>query len=660
MKNLSLSILLLLLIVGCGDKTEVITQGSENNGDIRSLIKTADSIREAYSSGRILSLSSERDRNSFDNSLSDARNALILFANQTNDKLAVEVGYRALKEREQVFLSRNDNALIDSFYQSLAERVSATADRLGMHLGDLDWRLYVNYFSNSTPVPFAVRSSSSNWSTGISLDESYIRVQGPRNKAWLITPELDLRNIKNPSFRITHQTRADKNDRQGDAFNRELINQKVFKAYVSTNYKDGQDPESAEWTEVSLGQMPSSTDFHTLDSAKVNLENFRSKNTSIAFVFDADTRVVGSHYISWQISRFELFGNGTQPTITPRSGTLFEHLFTTSTTDPYQQARLSVDSPEWTPFVLGGSYRIVKMRSNGKNAETWLLSPKYVFTNQQDLKFTVKETFLNPSLENMEILISKNYQGGDPTLADWQPLEREPLGTVTPGNRITVTSGPFDLSDNQNSSAVIGFRYTAKAELNNEWDLEAVTFIGKGSRVGSQNYNLDFMTPGDTTPDDAPAFKEFIFQNGDEGFTNEKPDATAADWTLKTRNGQQYFEVSGHQGSKIGQTKLISPEINREGKKLSLQIKQAVNFYPIEQQDKKLIRVYLQYNDQEQEIVFEQRPAGNNWTVIDSEKLDLELPAEVEKFKIVLEYNGIDGIFPNWNVHSLVLFAEDL
>ncbi len=660
MKNLRLSFLLLLVLVGCGDKTEVITQGSENNSEIRSLIQTADSIREAYSSGRILSLSSERDRNSFNNSLSDARNALILFANQSDDRLAVEVGFRALKEREQVFLSRNDNAVIDGFYKSLAEKVSATADRLGINLGNLDWRLYVNYFSNSTPAPFAVTSSSSNWSTGISLDESYIRVQGPRNKAWLISPKLDLRKIKNPSFRINHQTRADKNDRQGDVFNRELINQKVFKAYVSTNYKDGQEPESADWTEVSLGKMPSSTDFHTVDSSKVSLEKFKSENTSIALVFDADTRVIGSHYITWQISRFEIFGNGPQPAINPRSGTLLEQLFTTSTTNPYQQARLTADASIWTPFVLGGSYRIVKMRSNGKNGESWLLSPRYQFSNQEDLKLTVKETFLNPSLENMEIMISRNYQGGDPTLAEWQSLERAPLDPVAPGTRVTVTSGPFDLSDYLNTTVVIGFRYTGKAELNNEWDLEAVTFLGKGARINSQNYNLDFVTPGDAPSDTGAPFKEFIFQNGSQGFTTDKPDATAADWLLKARNGQQYYEVSGHQGSKVGKSRLVSPEITADGKKLSLQIKQALNFYPIDQQEKKLIRVLLQYNDQEQELNFEQKPAGNNWTVIDSEKLSLELPSDVESFKIVLEYNGIEGVFPNWNVHSLVLFAEDL
>lgn len=656
MKLWILLLLSLFHLSACSDSDQITS--SQESLAYRDVLNQADSLQEALAEGRLLRASSQRDRQSFENSLKEARYALILLGQNPNDPFAVQLGVRALREREQVLMARNDQAVVDDFYRRLAEIVTDAAARTGVDVEAVDWRMYATNFSGDI-APFGLHSTSSNWATGVSLDETYISVRGPSNKAWLLTPSFDLRETEKPSFRIAHQTRVDRNDRFGDAFNRVLINQTAFKAYVSTDYENG-DPEKATWTRVSLGQMPASVDFHTVESPKIDLTPFKSEKTTIAFVFDADPKVIGSHYLTWLLYRFELFGRGKLVNLTPRASVLYEHSFTRSDLTPYQQLAILEGSPAWEPFGFNNNFRFAKIGSNNKEGETWLFSPIIRLRSEELLSLIVKETVLKPKFENKQILISANYRGGDPRLADWVEVPRTNLPTIDPAVWTDLSTGPFDLERFRNQEVVIAFRYTTAQEDSHVWEIETINITGLGERLQSRPLTLEWTPDWYQDPSDREDVLSFFdFSKDLQGFETQVVEGDPATWGQTTRANQTYLVISGHQGQKRGRTRFISPEVELlADQKNYFEIKQAINFYPSEHHQKGLVRILLLDGDNEIPLELERRPMGDNWNVIESERYTLPEQLKGKTIRVALEYAGVDDIFPNWNVHWIKLSTD--
>jgi hypothetical protein len=647
-----------LLMMGCSENSEIVSEFSLEH---RELLLQADNLQEAFAERRILSLSSNRDKIGFENSLKEARYALILLAQNPNDAFAVQLGYRAIKELELIVINRADQPIIDQFYRQLGSVISEAAARLGIDLGQLDWRLYSTNFSN-TIAPWGVTSSSSNWDTGVSQDESYISVRGPSNKAWLLSPTFDLTGIANPSIRIVHQTRIDRNDRMGDAFNRVLINQETFRAFITTDYNE-EDPNTIEWKPLDLGAMPSSVDFHTVESPKIDLSEWSGQKVTIAFVLDADPRVIGSHYITWQISTFELYGQGEMRPFIPRASALYEHSFTRSTLLPYKQLSLKEFGAQFEPFAFGANFRLAKIGTNGNETDTWFFSPVLDIGEQELLKLTIKETVLNPQYEKMEILISKDYTGGDPLAATWIPLER--INPVMPdaGARANIVSGPFDMAPYLGQKVVLGFRFKAQASDNIVWDLETISLIGIGPRISTNVLNLtyepDWMA---NRPDPIPVenlVSFFDFSVDFQGFTPQVIAGDPAEWMTNTRGDSTYVLISGHRPPKEGRTRFISPEFSLPAEGAFLQIKQALNFYGDQFHDRDLIRMQLHCQDQEIKIELNRRPMGVNWTVIESELYPVPEQCLDKTIRFSFEYASGNEVFPNWNIYWAKFFGID-
>lgn len=642
-------------IISCSDNTEIITESSTQ---YRELISKADGLQEAFTERRILSQSSGRDKIGFENSLKEARYALILLSQNPNNSFAVQLGYRAIKELDLIVISRADQPLVDQFYRELGTVISEAASRLGIDLGTLDWRLYSTNFSAGI-APWGVFSSASNWETGVSLDESYISVRGPNNKAWLLSPSFDFTGISNPSIRIVHQTRVDRNDRMGDAFNRVLINQEVFRAFITTNYNE-EDPNTIEWKPLDLGAMPSSVDFHTVESPKIDLSAYADQKVTIAFVLNADPRVIGNHFITWQISTFELYGQGEMRPFTPRASVLYEHSFTRNTLLPYKQLQILENGAQFVPFAFGANFRLAKIGTNGNATDTWLFSPALTIANQDLLKLTIKETVLNPQYDKMELLISKNFTGGNPEEADWTPLERVNPPTPANGTRANIVSGPFDMTEYLNQKIVLAARFKAEPADDIVWDIETISLIGIGPRIAATEYNITFQPNWANRPDPIPAenlIAFYQFESDLQGFSVETLSGDPAAWLNTTRNNNSYIQISGHRPPKEGRTRLKSPAFEVPLAGAQLQIKQALNFYPDQFHDRDLIRLQMHCADSEIKIELNQRPMGNNWTVVESEIYTIPAVCLGQSAQLSFEYASGNEVFPNWNIYWAKIFA---
>jgi|GEM_PF-5372551 hypothetical protein len=643
-----LLICITLIAVGCSKNTEVLNSQSLPK-EYSKLINEADQLNLALEQGRILSLSSERDRRGFKTSLKEARYSLLLLARNPVDKLGIQLGHRALKEKERFIFGRGDINLIDQFYVKLGEVVQKSAKLAGVNLGNLDWRLFGYRFSSGLS-PFGSFSTANNWQTGVSLDESYISVRGPENNSWLLSPSFDLTGISNPSFQITHQTRVDQNDRNGDAFSRALINKKAFKAYVSTNYSDG-DPNQADWVEVDLGEMPSSIDFHSVNSAKVDLSDFVSTQTTVALVLEAAPTVIGSHYLTWSVSNFEIFGRGSLD-VQPRFASLHLHEFNQSVLEPFQQVLMAENLGPWEAFGFGGSFKFAKIEGNATQGDNWLLSPKYPLRNIDNLTLTIKETVRNPNFEKMDILISMDYNGGNPEDSNWVRLDRGELDPIAPGEWVDLSVGPIDLKSYIGQEIVVAFRYQSGPDNTGVWEVGSLNFLGLGDSIRPQKYDITFTPPGGTGETQSfEIIQKFDFNEGKQGLTQQVVSGNPASFELSSRGGTQYFLISGHDDKNVGRTRLISPQVQL-GDDPHVKIKHAINFYPSEHQDKKLINIFVRQAGEEIPLQFIQYPSGESWDVVESEALELPQDLRNTMVDFIFEYASIEKVYPNWNIHK--------
>ncbi len=653
--SLLLSLAGLPLLSGCSGDSEV---GSVDTvGANRELISEADQIQEAVTQGRLLRSSSERDRNGLTASLRDARSALIRLGRNNTDRLGIELGYRALKELERLYILRGDMGVLTEFYRDLGNVVSESARAAGVVLDDLAWTQFSYAFSDDV-APFATQTTGPEWSTGVSLDKSYIRVRqsGKTNQAWLISPSFDLTQMTNPGFKITHNTSMEKNDRFNDPFNRVLINQTVFKVMVSTKYEDGDALNLEDWVDVSagLGVMPTGVDFHTVESAVVDLSSYISEKTVVAFVFNEDTSVVGRQYLSWQINKFDLVGAGELKAVSPRAKPLLVSAIEDNQLAPFVKIPMSAEAPAWEYFQIGSSPKFAKISANSKEGESWLLSPKYKIKNADTLSLVVKEVVRNPKFDQMEILISTDYNGGDPTKSNWEKLERADLANIPAGEWTDVVSGPYDLAKYFGSDIVVGMKFTSQTGDNHDWEIATLSFVGEGDEISFERYKVTFDIPGSTPTGDSIA--AFNFNFGAEGFTTSNVSGTPAEFKLTSRDNRQYYNISGFKPKREGVVRLISPEVELKasaGSKVALKVTQNFNFYKPADHDKKLLKIFLaDSSGNEEEILFKTTPTGDNFDIVTSEALVLSDSWVGKKAKLIFEYATGDNVFPQWNIYD--------
>ena len=108
--------------------------------------------------------------------------------------------------------------------------------------------------------------------------------------------------------------------------------------------------------------------------------------------------------------------------------------------------------------------------------EDWLISPPLNFNNytQEVLSFFTADAYDGPALE---LLISNDYDGSDPTSATWTNLEFE----TSTGFFEWISSGDIDVSAVDGSEVYIAFKFTSTDMESATWEVDDILITGTES-----------------------------------------------------------------------------------------------------------------------------------------------------------------------------------
>jgi len=133
------------------------------------------------------------------------------------------------------------------------------------------------------------------------------------------------------------------------------------------------------------------------------------------------------------------------------------------------------------PWVIGQFNNNHYANANGYNDdvdnEQWCISPAFDLTNRPDHNVTL--TFMNATKFNgpaLELYISTDYDGQDPTAASWEPLEY----IASEGDYNWTESGEISLNNYIGNTCHIGFRYISTIEDGAAaWEIDDIMIVSE-------------------------------------------------------------------------------------------------------------------------------------------------------------------------------------
>jgi len=131
------------------------------------------------------------------------------------------------------------------------------------------------------------------------------------------------------------------------------------------------------------------------------------------------------------------------------------------------------------PWVIGTYNNNHYANANGYgddvDNEQWCISPAFDLSGRDERNVTL--TFKNATKFNgpaLELYISEDYDGQDPTAATWEPLEY----IASEGNYVWTESGEISLNDFHGESCYIGFRYISTIDEGAaSWEIDDILIV---------------------------------------------------------------------------------------------------------------------------------------------------------------------------------------
>lgn len=131
---------------------------------------------------------------------------------------------------------------------------------------------------------------------------------------------------------------------------------------------------------------------------------------------------------------------------------------------------------EWETSSAGGApnpYAAISNYDGSINevADVWLISPAVDLSNfsSPKLSFDNAMNYTGPALE---VYVSNNYTGGDPSAATWTNITS--MANWSSGGFTFVNSGLIDISAYTGSNVNIGFRYQGTGSTGSTWELDNI------------------------------------------------------------------------------------------------------------------------------------------------------------------------------------------
>jgi hypothetical protein len=143
---------------------------------------------------------------------------------------------------------------------------------------------------------------------------------------------------------------------------------------------------------------------------------------------------------------------------------------------------LSITSGGWSTYNVSGninwtigSYNgqlygnISNYVSGNQPCETWLISPALDLSSATNQRFSFQSAY-NYSGPALEVLVSTNYTGGNPSLATWVDLGPPLSG----GSWNWVSSGVVSLAGYNSPNTRIAFKYTGSSIDGSTWEIDDI------------------------------------------------------------------------------------------------------------------------------------------------------------------------------------------
>ena len=126
-----------------------------------------------------------------------------------------------------------------------------------------------------------------------------------------------------------------------------------------------------------------------------------------------------------------------------------------------------------TDYVeYGIAYGKITNEQQQLSCETWLISPSVDLSSTTNPKLSFYNTTFSAN-STLEVLISNNYSGGDPTLATWATLSP----TYSSGAWDWVSSGDIDISNFTQNDTHIGFKFNGNSTDQFTWEIDEITIF---------------------------------------------------------------------------------------------------------------------------------------------------------------------------------------
>jgi len=576
-------ILIMIFTASCSDKQD--RPQSElllfTIDEYREVVANIDEALRDHTRGVAFQGYPERDSVRIKSSLETARGGILTLAGGGDPYSAYIRLSTSLKTYDEIIILDRDQQRLEIIFNEI-ERIF---NRLSQQQGKSDlreWNLYNYNFSSGIEPEFSTTGSLSTWGYNFLINLPKAAVGGRNGaNAWLISRVFDLKQVSRPSFRFDTLLMVDSVDQTLDRI--EAIEQ-VFKVYLIfdpgpfedfSQYSDLQIKALEEVGDLkrikySASDMPLGERFHRKWVPSVDLEPYKDRPFAVAFRFDPPSNGQPQYHM-WQIFDFEINGAGESPD----NPIKYKKVFSINEERPigFHIVEKAVGGQSWRLGTHGAKAFMVAER--GETTDTWLLTPRYfVGPDMKTLSLSVsqtfnKESFVEKSFEKMQILVSKDYVGGDPDQANWSSFDySQSLSGLGDSNWNEVFSEGIPLPEAAGQELTFAFRYRSIPADGHTWQLNGFVLEGWGDQVSQLNYNLECLN---RDPDE-----DFIFYKFDlESFVNKDTrtqniSGDPASWKVIQKDTgncfpKSFFEISGHNpggAGNFGETRKILPEVD--------------------------------------------------------------------------------------------------
>ncbi|MFW6289930.1 MAG: choice-of-anchor J domain-containing protein [Mariniphaga sp.] len=169
----------------------------------------------------------------------------------------------------------------------------------------------------------------------------------------------------------------------------------------------------------------------------------------------------------------------------PEEVTVFEYEFESSLGDFTTVNVLGVQSWNHDSYSGVGYAKMSGYSGGAVPNEDWLISPAIDLTGVTNATASVNQAvnYLDDQWDQIEILVSANYDSSDPATADW--TEIVPATKPTGSNWTFVESENMDISAFDGQVVHIAFRYTSSDANAATWEVNKLTVKGTGSAAAT-------------------------------------------------------------------------------------------------------------------------------------------------------------------------------